>query len=276
MLRRTEDAPVEYVMVTNGVTTIVSKWDGGQPLLRLSFTDFVNGKAKYQQLRELLDPSAFTDEGTDDTATATINIRRRSVNEINSDFAWCHRLIHRRESLGYSAAFMELVKLIFLKLLSDREVHRLHAVAAAPPETGIDIPVSDVRFSVPWIEARERDTPNPMNTIQFTELLRRLEDEIAQGHKKRIFNAGDRLLLSNETIKEIGRRIQGADLYAIDSDLNGRLFETFLNATLRGKDLGQYFTPRSVVKLGVRLAGIEVDANHQDVVLDACCGTAGS
>jgi len=55
------------------------------------------------------------------------------------------------------------------------------------------------------------------------------------------------------------------------------MFETFLNATLRGKDLGcgQYFTPRSVAKLATRLAALRAGPDHTDVVLDACCGTGG-
>jgi len=43
------------------------------------------------------------------------------------------------------------------------------------------------------------------------------------------------------------RRLEHTFLFGIDVDLNGRLFETFLSATMRGKDLGQFFTPRSIV-----------------------------
>ena len=48
-------------------------------------------------------------------------------------------------------------------------------------------------------------------------------------------------------------------------NLNGRLFETLLNTTMRGKDLGQYFTPRSVVKLGVKLARLRADRENSTV-----------
>jgi len=36
---------------------------------------------------------------------------------------------------------------------------------------------------------------------------------------------------SDETIKAIAERLQGTGLFGIDADLNGRLFETFLNST---------------------------------------------
>ncbi|MFI5059477.1 MAG: N-6 DNA methylase [Candidatus Acidiferrales bacterium] len=71
------------------------------------------------------------------------------------------------------------------------------------------------------------------------------------------------------------KRLQHFDLFGIDEDLNGRLFETFLSATMRGAELGQFFTPRSVVKMMVRLAGLEVTRRYQPKVIDACCGSGG-
>ena len=72
-------------------------------------------------------------------------------------------------------------------------------------------------------------------------------------------------------------KLQHWDMFGIDEDLNGRLFETFLNATMRGKDLGQYFTPRSIVKLVTKLADVKVGRKPHEVekIIDACCGTGG-
>ncbi len=61
-----------------------------------------------------------------------------------------------------------------------------------------------------------------------------------------------------ETIKMVVQKLQHWDRFGIDEDLNGRLFETFLNATMRGEELGQFFTPRSVVKLVTKLADVKV------------------
>ena len=62
-------------------------------------------------------------------------------------------------------------------------------------------------------------------------------------------------------------------MFGIDAGLNGRLFETFLNAIMRGRDLGQFFTPRSVVKMMTEIADLMVTREHQDKVIDGCCGT---
>ena len=105
--------------------------------------------------------------------------------------------------------------------------------------------------------------------------MKDFEKEIAKRKKKRIFGAGESLDLSAETIHAIVEKLESVDLFGIDEDLNGRLFETFLNATLRGKSLGQYFTPRSVVKLALALCPPKVTNGHIDTILDACCGSGG-
>ena len=44
---------------------------------------------------------------------------------------------------------------------------------------------------------------------------------------------------------------------------------------MRGADLGQFFTPRSIVLLGALLADLEINEKRIDKVLDASCGTGG-
>jgi type I restriction enzyme M protein len=44
---------------------------------------------------------------------------------------------------------------------------------------------------------------------------------------------------------------------------------------MRGRELGQFFTPRSVVKMMTRIAALRAGRDHQDHVLDACCGSGG-
>jgi type I restriction enzyme M protein len=44
---------------------------------------------------------------------------------------------------------------------------------------------------------------------------------------------------------------------------------------MRGEALGQFFTPRSVVKFMVAMARLTVTRNEMDTVLDGCCGTGG-
>lgn len=265
--------PTAYFMLTNGVTTEVYPWDSDQPILTLAFADFVAGSAKLDELTTLLGPQAFS-KAPPAKQAPTFALRRLSISDLNSDFAWAHRYIYKKENLSYGAAFMEFVKIIFLKLLSDRAVHE-SVNAVVDPDGTVTVPIDEVRFSKHWIEQRETDHPNPLDALQFQHLLQGFETQIQQGLKKRIFQTSERLDLSSESIKALAERLEGADLFSIDADLNGRLFETFLNATLRGKALGQYFTPRSVVKLATQMGQLEATPKHVDTVLDACCGTGG-
>ncbi|MEV4312991.1 N-6 DNA methylase [Actinocrispum sp. NPDC049592] len=267
--------PVEYFLLTNGVTTRLYRWDSGKPLVEASFHHFVDGNQQYDRIRAILSSTALRVRPSQRNMQQTDRfvLRRKTVSELNADFAWAHRQIYKREHLSYAAAFMEFVKIVFLKLLSDRDVHS--SANAIEEEDQVTVPIDEVRFSRRWIEIREKDTSNPLDSILFQDLLSNFETEIREGKKKRIFNPGERLNISPDTIKAIAERFQNIDLISIDADLNGRMFETFLNSTLRGKALGQYFTPRSVVKLAVGLANLDVGPKRVDVVMDACCGTGG-
>ena len=274
--RRARTNPVEFFVLTNGVATDVYRWDADEPVLQLDFEDFNSGNRKYEQLARLLGPSAFAASrpSSGSAEPELVTLHRKSASDLNLDFAWAHKYIYKRENLSYGSAFMEFVKVIFLKLLSDREV-RKNPDAVVNADGSITVPASDVNFTTAWIESLEKVHPNPMDAVQFARLLKDLDTEIQKKQKKRIFSADEHIRLSNETIKAITKRFQFTDLYGIDSDLNGRMFETFLNATLRGKDLGQYFTPRSVAKLATRLADLRVGPDDPMIVLDACCGTGG-
>lgn len=114
-----------------------------------------------------------------------------------------------------------------------------------------------------------------LTTYWFKQLREEIEKDIADRRKKRIFGRDENIDLRPDTIRAVVTKLQHYDMFGIDEDLNGRLFEAFLNATMRGKELGQYFTPRSIVKLMTSLADVRVTRSHVDKVLDACCGTGG-
>ena len=209
----------------------------------------------------------------------TLEFTNNNLSEVNQAFAWCHQHIYRKDNISQSEAFSEFVKLISLKLLSDRYLKEEFPGILA--EDTFKVPASKVKFSTFWIESQKGNTSNPIDKIQFQQFINEMERDIATGVRKRIFEEDDHIRLKEETILGVVKKLESIYLFGIDADLNGRLFETFLNATMRGKDLGQYFTPRSVVKLGVRLCQLKVHSSNgsgvpkTDIVMDACCGTGG-
>lgn len=273
-----EDNPVKYFILSNGSKTRLYQWDVNEPLLELSFADFVDGNKTFAKLAKLLAPTAFKTRVAPPTS-ATYRLEKRPLEEVNAAFAWCHQYIHKKDDISQADAFPEFVKIIFLKLLSDRRLREKYPNALA--EEVIEVPKEDVLFSTHWIDQEEKSTPNPLDTIQFRDFIKSMERDIETGKRKRIFDSDEIIDLSPETIRGVVKKIEHIFLFGIDVDLNGRLFETFLNATMRGKDLGQYFTPRSVVKLALTLTNLRVNvlkpdgSRHTDLVIDACCGTGG-
>ncbi|WP_100515094.1 N-6 DNA methylase [Mycobacteroides abscessus] len=75
-----------------------------------------------------------------------------------------------------------------------------------------------------------------------------------------------------EILKKIVDELDSLTLLDVDSDIKGDAFEYFLkNSVSVGNDLGEYYTPRHIVKLMVELA----DPKFGDTVYDPCCGTGG-
>jgi type I restriction enzyme M protein len=263
--------PVGYFVITNGLQTILYAVDQGAPLATLGFADCVDGNPKYEHFKKLLKPSAVVAPAP--AMNTMQQFRRVRLDDVNAIFASCHQTIYRKDNLSQAAGFEEFVKLIFLKLLSDKQIRDRYGPLVEQNE--FYVPKELVKFSVTWIESLDQETPNPLDAVQFRQLLVNLENDIRKNNKKRIFKEGSRINLHPGTVKDVVRRLERVYLFGIDADLNGRLFETFLSATMRGKDLGQFFTPRSIAKLGTLLADPKVTKQGFDVVLDGCCGTGG-
>ncbi len=273
LLLNRKNERVEYFIVTNGIKTVLHKWDKEEPILELDFGDFYIGNEKYEKLRKLVSLDTFLHPAKrDDDAEKEIVLKKITKEKAQKLFLNCHKYIWNTEKRSPQSAFTEFVKLVFLKLWNDRILHEKYE----PHEQGdLHIPATANIFSVHWIESREEEISNPMNDIQFIKLLEGIQDDIDKHNKKRIFDANDSIKLKPPTIKGVVKKLEKFDLLGIDEDLNGRLFETFLSATMRGEALGQYFTPRSIVLLATKLANLKATEKHIDKVLDASCGTGG-
>ena len=261
--------PVKYFVLSNGVLTRVYKCGEAKPHLELKFGDFQKGNRRYDELVQLLRPKAFVRGKSVPTVADTIHFTKPTIAEVNNVFAKCHQYIHSSDKISQAAGFEEFVKLITLKLLSDKAVR--DAYPGVRVERQFDHPAGEVEFSLHWIRRHESSASNPVDSVLFKRFMDDVEKQIARRVRKRFFDKGEQINLKPETIKGVVQRLEGLFLYGIDADLNGRLFENFLSATMRGKDLGQYFTPRTLVKLGVGLGQLTAE----DVVLDGCCGTGG-
>lgn len=266
--------PDQFCVGSNGQSTVVLHYDSDVPRHALAFTDFADGNPRYEAFKAELCRTAATHR-TGPVANDFV-FKKPDVKTVRSLFEACHDVIWKREFESPVPAFWEFCKLMFIKLHEDR---RLHADAKIRPliQAGQPLPRAKVMFSVDYLDRVTNDSnPNPIATI-FETIRDNLEAQVLSGEKKRIFDRDERLKLEPLTIRRVVGLLEHHDLIQIDEDLNGRLFQTFLSATMRGKQLGQFFTPRTVVEFMCDLAELRVtkEPPYAPLVLDACCGTGG-
>lgn len=262
--QRYPDNPVRYCVLSNGIRTELYQWDRGVPELVLHFSDFDPGNAAFAGLRSALSYEAFNQELV--VSEVRPGYHRPTISQIVDTFSNAHDLIWKKEKYGPTKAFYELAKLLFVKLRQDRTIHDLIASGGQPT-------AANFYFTVDWME--NQPTPNPVSDMLFHDIQEELEAGIRSGTKKRIFGAGETIDLRRSTVLEVVRLLESFDLHGIDEDLNGRMFEVFLNATVRGKELGQFFTPRPIVKYMTKTARLSISGQTLPRVIDACCGSGG-
>ncbi|MCJ7459571.1 MAG: N-6 DNA methylase [candidate division Zixibacteria bacterium] len=153
--------------------------------------------------------------------------------------------------------FTEFANILFLKLISEMEEER---------EKNDEKRILEEQYC--WGSFSDLDEQRMLSYINDT-ILPHLVGRY--NHSGDVFET--RLKITNPRIlKKIVDDLGKLKLINVDSDIKGDAFEYFLkNSVTVGNDLGEYFTPRHIVKLMVKL----VDPNFGDKVYDPCCGTAG-
>ncbi len=109
--------PVRYFVLSNGLETNIYEPGKEQPALALGFK--LEGNTNYRQLKEMLQPMAFSKSRSKPDTQKTIHFSKPSIAEVNHVFAKCHQHIHQSDKISQAKGFEEFVKPITLKLLSD-------------------------------------------------------------------------------------------------------------------------------------------------------------
>lgn len=261
--------PIQYVLATNGVKTKLSRVDENKVLLDLNFEDFVSGNEKYQKLQKYVSYEASRKLPTA-TKEEVFEFRTPDLTELKGVFKQAHDLIRRKQKIGPKKAFYEFTKLLFVKMNEDKNIQDKF-------EAKESVSIDDFNFSVHKIEKTGESWINAL----FQKYRNDLESMVAKGKKKRIFQKNEEIDLKPSTIKAIVEMTESFNLISVEDDINGKVFETFLEAAVRGKELGQFFTPRSVVKFMVRMADLRILRSEEtgdyepESVLDGSCGTGG-
>ena len=269
-LKYKNENPIIYCILSNGIKTNLYKSDEEKPILSLNFDDFNDTNQDFKKLVKLI---SFIN--IEQKKKTSFKYEKISVGEIEGIFSTCHNYIWKKGGKTGTPieAFYEFSKIFFIKILFDKKINEEYILRGKTIE---DVPEQEFKFCKKWIEKMENETDNPVNDLLFKDLLKKLEKEIEKG-KRRIFEKNEKLNLHTGTIKYIVEKLETINFYGVDEDLNGRMFETFLSSIIRGKELGQYFTPRNVVKFMIKMANIQVSNDKNEIVkvFDGCCGSGG-
>ena len=150
--------------------------------------------------------------------------------------------------------FGEFANILFLKLISESEqIKRESGI-----QTKFDIACSwDSIKQIPSstrIEYINKTVYDKLNALYSTDIFTPLQ------------------IRDPSILKEIMDKLDPLMLTDVDSDVKGDAFEYFLKASTSTKnDLGEYFTPRHIVKTMVRLVNPQIG----ETVYDPFCGTGG-
>ena len=164
-----EHNPVEYYLLSNGISTALYKWDKNNPLLALSFEDFIEGNSKFQELVKYIGKSnlkQISGEKYENLMETDFPFHSANVDEISSIFSKLHEFIWKTEKKTPSAAFKELIKIVFIKIKKDKELHERLGSSKSPK-------YKDVVFSVAWIKG-QTENDNPINDPLFKNLKRKI------------------------------------------------------------------------------------------------------
>ena len=206
---------------------------------------------------DLLSPKLLVRFVKDGPSLHTPTPNFQTKQELINTFAKANDLL-RREGLRQGVErFSEFSNLLFLKLISEIEDDR--------ENTGLHRRL-DERYC--WRAFAEKPKDEMLDYINDTVLPRLVRD---YNHSSEVFEPSLRIT-SSATLKELVDRLSELSLLNTDSDVKGDAFEYFLKHSISvGNDLGEYFTPRHIVRLIVDL----IDPRYGETVYDPCCGTGG-
>jgi len=212
---------------------------------------FLNGEEVDELIRELL-ALRYLENNEVNTISEKVIYSRQELIRIFDETNNILRVEGLRAGIE---RFSEFSNLLFLKLISENETIRLEKEGK-----------TKLNPEYLWDKFKSK---SEVEIIDF--INRILLPHIAEQYKDG--NIFQPLAIKNGTVvKRIIDRLDTLTLTDINSDIKGDAFEYFLKAsTTHGNDLGEYFTPRHIVKTMVKL----VNPQLGEKIYDPFCGTGG-
>ena len=110
--------------------------------------------------------------------------------------------------------------------------------------------------------------------------INNLFDDLKGRHPEVFTDDNEKVLGKSITVERVIKRLEDINLKDTQGDVLGRAFEIMLSDTFKGKDLGQFFTPREIVAFMLDLVretpeSAVLNLEQGERFLDACAGSGG-
>lgn len=172
----------------------------------------------------------------------------------------CHNIIRNNDKLSPEAAFDEISKILFMKIMYERNA------------------TEEMIFSKSKFQSDEKNyeqviRPKFKKEVAYLDqdYMQYLFDETKRAFENDgIFESKDQIKIKKNSFEMIVEELETFNLSDTSDDVKGIAFEQFLGKTFRG-ELGQFFTPRTIVDYMVEM----LDPKEGETICDPCCGSGG-
>jgi type I restriction enzyme M protein len=178
--------------------------------------------------------------------------------EFTSTLQACHNIIRNNDKLSPEAAFDEISKLLFMKIRYERQQEVTKVFTKKEYLEQSKNYENNVR---PGLKSAGIDQPYMQNLFSTTKV------EFKEDH---LFEESDEIKIRENSFVQILEKLENFNLSDTQDDVKGIAFEQFLGTTFRG-ELGQFFTPRTIVDFMVEI----LDPQEGEVICDPTCGSGG-
>lgn len=198
---------------------------------------------------------ALNDKKVKDILSKTKTFTRDDFTKI---LRTCHNIIRNNDKLSPEAAFDEISKILFMKIKYEREQR------GAKVFTKNEF-VEKEKWFEKEIRPSLKGTPKDLPYMQF--LFYNTKEEFKDDQ---LFEENEIIKIRQNSFEQILEKLETYNLSDTQDDVKGIAFEQFLGTTFRG-ELGQYFTPRTIVDFMTHI----LDPKENETVCDPTCGSGG-
>jgi type I restriction enzyme M protein len=169
--------------------------------------------------------------------------------ELNSIFERCHNYIYANEGLLKEKVFNEVLKLIFMKMVDEKD----------------NMP--NRKF---YVTEEELKKLKEGKDDFFAERILTFWEKIKSAYPDIFPDSHEKINLKALTLAYIINLLQKYNFSETSADIKGAAFQSFVYAHMRGSR-GEFFTPTPIIELAVSI----LDPKPNEKIIDPACGSGG-